>query len=111
MEEIVIPLVVVPVLFLLLPWMILHYVSKWKSNSSLTEEDEKMLDELYDLARRLDERMHTIERIMADENPHWRALDPVPLAPRLEKAEVHELSARLARERSPIGGQAGEGRL
>jgi phage shock protein B len=111
MEEIIIPIMVVGMLFIGLPWLILHYVSQWKANASLTGEDEKLLDELYDLARRLDDRMTTIERIMGDENPQWRSLNQEPMAPRLEKAEVHELSARLARERSPIGSQSSEGRL
>ena len=86
MEEIIIPIMVVGMLFIGLPWLVLHYVSKWKSNSSLTSEDEKMLDDLYDLARRLDDRMDTIERIMADENPQWRTVGYDAPAPRLEKA-------------------------
>ena len=61
-------------LLIVLPWLILHYVTKWRATSRLTEEDETMLDELYDLARRLDERMATIERIMSDDHPDWNAL-------------------------------------
>jgi len=78
MEEILVPIVVIPVIFLGLPWIIFHYITKWKSQASLTAEDEKLLDELHDVARRLDERMVTIERIMAAENPGWRqlAIDP-----------------------------------
>lgn len=62
-----------------LPWLIFHYVTQWKKNSALTREDENLLDELHDLARRLDERMCSIERIMSAENPNWRSIacDPV----------------------------------
>jgi len=79
--EILIPLIVVPTLFIGLPWLIFHYVTKWKSAATLTKEDENLLDELHDLARRLDERMCTIERIMSAENPNWRsvACDPATL--------------------------------
>ena len=65
--------------FVALPWIILHYVSKWKTAATLTTEDENLLDELYSLARRLDERMVTIERIVQAENPNWRSIayDPV----------------------------------
>jgi phage shock protein B len=111
MEEVIIPVLVVGMLFIGLPWLILHYVSQWKANASLTGEDEKLLDELYDLARRLDDRMNTIERIMADENPHWRSLNQDMPTPRLEKAEVHDLGPRLGKERSPLGSQSSEGRL
>ncbi len=62
-EWIAIPLVAMVVIGL--PWIILHYVTKWKTAKTLTREDEDLMDDLYDLARRLDERMITIERIIA----------------------------------------------
>ncbi|HEX8191761.1 MAG TPA: envelope stress response membrane protein PspB [Allosphingosinicella sp.] len=82
MDEVLIPVFVVGVLFLGLPWIIFHYITKWKSAATLTREDEDLLDELHDVARRLDERMCSIERILAAENPNWRAVacDPVDLA-------------------------------
>ena len=59
-------------LFIGLPWLIFHYVTKWKQAATLTQSDEKLLDELHDAARRLDDRLCTIERIMTAENPNWR---------------------------------------
>ena len=81
MEEVIIPILVVGMLFIGLPWLVFHYITKWKSAATLTNDDEKLLDELHDIARRLDDRMVTIERIMAAENPNWRQLshDPVGL--------------------------------
>ena len=55
-----------------LPWLIFHYVIKWKQTATLTQSDEKLLDELHDAVRRLDDRLCTIERIMTAENPDWR---------------------------------------
>jgi len=72
MEEVVIPLIAITVLFLGLPWLIFHYVTKWKSSATLTSGDEQLLDELHDMARRLDDRLCTIERIMTAENPSWQ---------------------------------------
>ena len=63
---------IVPVIFLGLPWIIFHYITKWKQASTLTQGDEKLLDDLYESARRLDDRLCTIERIMTSENPDWR---------------------------------------
>ena len=82
MDDIIVPVMVFGSLFIALPWIILHYVSKWKTASTLTTEDENLLDELHDLARRLDERMVTIERIVQAENPNWRSIayDPVETA-------------------------------
>ena len=60
------------ILFIGLPWLIFHYITKWKTAATLTSGDEKLLDELHDLARRLDDRLCSIERIMTAENPDWR---------------------------------------
>jgi phage shock protein B len=81
MEDVLIPVLIVGMLFIGLPWIVFHYITKWKSQASLTGEDEKLLDELHELARRLDDRMVTIERIMAAENPGWRqmAADPASI--------------------------------
>src|SRR5919107_4382158 len=80
--EYMVPVVIVGMLFIGLPWIIFHYISKWKTAATLTTEDEDLLDELHELARRLDERMCTIERIVQAENPNWRsvACDPVETA-------------------------------
>jgi phage shock protein B len=63
--DIFIPIFAVAILFIGLPWLILHYVTRWKQASTLTMEDENLLDELHDIARRLDDRVNTIERIIA----------------------------------------------
>ncbi|MDG5489777.1 envelope stress response membrane protein PspB [Sphingomonas sp. FW199] len=72
MEDILVPIGVVGMLFIGLPWVIMHYVTKWKQAATITGEDEKLLDELYHTARRLDERLETIERIIAADNPDFR---------------------------------------
>jgi phage shock protein B len=71
--------VAIVAIFIGLPWIIFHYITKWKSQATLTTEDENLLDELHDVARRLEDRVCTIERIMTAENPAWRAIacDPV----------------------------------
>lgn len=59
-------------LFIGFPWLIFHYITKWRQAKILTASDEKLLDELHEVARRLDDRVCTIERIMTAENPDWR---------------------------------------
>lgn len=73
-EEILIPVLIVGILFLGLPWLILHYVTKWKQAKTLTGEDEQLLDELYDTARRLEGRLHTVERIITADHPDFRPM-------------------------------------
>jgi phage shock protein B len=83
MDDIV-PVIVVGMLFIGMPWLILHYVTRWKAAGNITREDENLLDELHDLARRLDDRLHTIERIVAADNPNWRLKDTASLMDHLE---------------------------
>ena len=79
--------IVVPAIFLGLPWIILHYITKWKTAATITTDDEQLLDQLYQLAKRLDERMDTVERLVASDNPdfkparimHDREIDNEPL--------------------------------
>lgn len=82
MEDILVPIFVVGFLFIGMPWLILHYVTQWKRGTSITREDENLLDELHDTARRLEERLHTIERIMTADNPNWKSgeLNPPPFS-------------------------------
>jgi phage shock protein B len=73
MEDVFLPIVIVGMLFIGLPWVVFHYVTQWKRAGSLSIEDENLLDELHETARKLDERVATIERIMAADNPDWKA--------------------------------------
>ena len=72
MEDFLLPVIVVGMLFIGLPWIVLHYITRWRTSSSLTAEDEMLLDELHDTARRLEERLITIERIVAADHPDFK---------------------------------------
>ena len=63
---------IIPVIFLGLPWIIFHYITKWKTAATITSDDETLLEELYQLAKRLDERMDTVERLVASDNPEFK---------------------------------------
>ena len=72
MEDIIIAPLVVGMLFIGLPWLIFHYVTKWKTAATLTNDDERMLGDLHAVARRLEDRLDTVERLVAADNPDWR---------------------------------------
>lgn len=65
-------IVAIAAIFLGLPWIIFHYITKWKTAATLTNGDEALLEELYQLARRLDERMDTVERLVSADNPEFK---------------------------------------
>ena len=72
-----------------MPWLIFHYVTKWKTAPKITHEDEALLDEMHQLSRRLEERLHTVERIIAADNPDWRPGLSIP-----EERDVYRLENR-----------------
>jgi phage shock protein B len=102
--EIFIPIMAIGAIFVVLPWIIFHYVTKWKAQTTLTTEDENLLDELHELARRLDDRMRTIERIVQTDHPGWRGVGQDPVEELLEDRtdrlyEASERTSRPARSR------------
>lgn len=89
-------IIVLPILFLGLPWVILHYVTKWKTAATITSDDEVLLEELYNLAKRLDERMNTVERLVAAEDASFSPSDRSQkdrLAHEQQMAELENIAA------------------
>jgi len=98
MGEVVVPLTAILGIFVGLPWVVLHYITRWKTAATLTTGDEALLEELYQLARRLDERMDTVERLVAADNPEFR---PGRVLPDRESdnQKLRELDRLLAEQR------------
>ncbi len=88
-------ILIVASIFIGLPWIILHYITRWKTAATITTDDEVLLDELYNLAKRLDERMDTVERLVASDNPDFDR--PRLIADREEdNQQLRELDRMLA---------------
>lgn len=61
-------------IFLVLPlWLVLHYITRWRGSRGLSAEDEQMLADLWHSARRMEDRVKTLEAILDSESPHWRS--------------------------------------
>lgn len=63
------PVVVVFILFIGLPWLILHYVTRMKQVGTLSADDERMLEDLWRSAREISRRLETVERILDLKDP------------------------------------------
>ncbi|MEQ1496230.1 MAG: envelope stress response membrane protein PspB [Novosphingobium sp.] len=91
-------LIIVPVIVIGLPWLILHYITKWKTAPTLTNDDETLLDDLYQLARRLEDRVDTVERLVAADNPdfrqHQRLTDGSSMAPQADLIADRKVRSR-----------------
>lgn len=53
-------------------WLILHYATRNSASRRISNKDEALLEELHETARRMDDRIHTLERILDADNPNWR---------------------------------------
>lgn len=53
-------------------WLVLHYITRWRSHRALSSEDERMLVDLWQSAKRMEQRIVTLEKILDAEAPHWR---------------------------------------
>lgn len=54
-------------------WLILHYATRNSASKRLTTKDESLLEELHENARRMEERIHNLERILDADAPEWRS--------------------------------------
>jgi phage shock protein B len=53
-------------------WLILHYATRNSASKRLTSKDEALLEDLHDNARKMEERLHNLERILDADAPEWR---------------------------------------
>lgn len=60
-------------------WLILHYVTKWKTSKTISPDDESLLGDLRKNAEKLEGRLNVMERILDDEVPDWRTRRNDPL--------------------------------
>ncbi len=52
--------------------VIFYFITKWKQTREISGDDERMLEELWTLSQRLEERIETLERILDDDSPTHR---------------------------------------
>ena len=67
-------LIVVLLLTIVAPlFIVLHFVTKWKQGREISGDDEQMLEDLYVLSQRLEDRLETLERILDDDMSEGRS--------------------------------------
>jgi phage shock protein B len=53
-------------------FIVLHFITKWKQGREISQDDEQLLEDLWQLSQRLEERLETLEKILDDDLPSWR---------------------------------------
>ncbi len=51
-------------LFIVLPGMILHYVTMWRRQKTLQPDDERMLEDLWRSAKAMERRIESLEALL-----------------------------------------------
>lgn len=63
------------IVFLIIPaplFIVLYFVTRWKQSRELSGGDEKLLEDLWELAQRFEARLESLETILDNESPEWR---------------------------------------
>ncbi|HEX7061479.1 MAG TPA: envelope stress response membrane protein PspB [Woeseiaceae bacterium] len=53
-------------------FIVLYFITRWKEAREISGGDERMLEDLWALSQKLEERLESLERIMDNEQPEWR---------------------------------------
>lgn len=61
------------VLTVVVPFIvIMHYTTKWKATRGLSEDEQRMLEDLWKEGQAMQSRVNALETILDNENPDWR---------------------------------------
>lgn len=53
-------------------YIVMHFMTKWKQSREYSRDDEQMLEDLWLLSQRLEDRLETLERILDNDLPKRR---------------------------------------
>lgn len=63
---------IVAIVVIGLPSMVMHYVTEMKKMKTVTPDDERLVEDLWRTAQRLERRVEALETILDKEAPKWR---------------------------------------
>lgn len=68
-------LFVAVIVFLTVPapiFIVFYFITKWKQSREISGADEQMLDDVWTMSQRFEERLESLEIILDNEVPEWR---------------------------------------
>lgn len=54
-------------LFVAMPWMLFHYITLWRGQKTLKPDDEKIMEDLWRSAKRMERRIEALEALIASD--------------------------------------------
>lgn len=64
---------IMAIIFVAMQAVVFHYLTEWRRSKSLSVDDERLVDDLWKTAQRLERRVDALETILDREAPNWRA--------------------------------------
>ncbi|MCW5588756.1 MAG: envelope stress response membrane protein PspB [Legionellales bacterium] len=52
-------------------WLILHYLTKWRTSRSFSRDDARLLEEIWESLTKMENRVGNLETILNKENSDW----------------------------------------
>ncbi len=63
---------IVAIIFVGMPAVFLHYQTELRKTKSISTDDERLVDDLWKTAQKLERRVDALETILDKEAPDWR---------------------------------------
>ncbi|MFC2953385.1 envelope stress response membrane protein PspB [Marinicaulis aureus] len=72
MEDGFMAVAIVAIIFVACPAVFMHYQAELRKTKSISTDDERLVDDLWKTAQRLERRVDALETILDKEAPDWR---------------------------------------
>ncbi|MBF0107418.1 MAG: envelope stress response membrane protein PspB [Deltaproteobacteria bacterium] len=72
MTQGIIAVMIIFTIFVAPLWVIFHYVTKSRTSKMLSREDEQLLADLWQMAKKMEARIQSLETILNTESPDLR---------------------------------------
>jgi phage shock protein B len=72
MDEAFMVIAIVAIIFVACPAVFMHYRAELRKTKSISADDERLVDDLWKTAQRLERRVEALETILDKEAPDWR---------------------------------------
>jgi len=76
MNEGMMAVMIVGIIFVACPAVFMHYQTELRKTKSISADDERLVDDLWKTAQRLERRVEALETLLDKEAPDWRSEYP-----------------------------------
>lgn len=66
------PMIMVFLAIILPLVIVMHYVTKWKATKGLSDDEQRMLEDLWKDSQSMQSRVNALETILDGQDPEWR---------------------------------------